>query len=93
MSLVLDSSATLPWIYADETTPAIQQVFDQVSKRGAWVPGLWKLDVANILETGVRRGRQGAAFRDATQAKQKDSSCWVLDNVNLCYCEICAISQ
>jgi predicted nucleic acid-binding protein len=66
MSVVLDSSATLAWVYADEITEAIHDVFEQVSESGAWVPGLWKLEVANILEMGVRRGRHGAAFRDST---------------------------
>jgi len=32
------------------------------------VPGLWKLEVANILEVGVRRGRHDAAFRNSTLA-------------------------
>ena len=68
MSLVLDSSATLAWIYSDETTDAIRHVFDALGEDGAWVPGLWKLEVANILEMGVRRGRHDAAFRDATLA-------------------------
>ncbi len=68
MSLVLDSSATLAWIYADETTAAIHRVFDLLSHGGAWVPSLWRLEVANILEMGVRRGRHDAAFRDATLA-------------------------
>ena len=68
MSLVLDSSATLAWIYSDETTDPIRYVFDTVGEDGAWVPGLWKLEVANILEMGVRRGRHDAAFRDATLA-------------------------
>ena len=68
MSLVLDSSATLSWIYNDETTDAIRHVFDALGEEGAWVPGLWKLEVANILEMGVRSGRHDAAFRDATIA-------------------------
>ena len=68
MSLVLDSSATLAWAYSDETTAAVRHVFDLLSEDGAWVPGLWKLEVANILEMGVRRGRHDAAFRDATLA-------------------------
>ena len=68
MSLVLDSSATLAWIYSDETTQAIRHVFDLLTENGAWVPGLWKLEVANILEMGVRRGRHDAVFRDATLA-------------------------
>ena len=65
MSLVLDSSATLAWVYATETTEAIRHVFDLVGENGAWVPALWRLEVANILEMGVRRGRTKAAFRDA----------------------------
>jgi len=65
MSLVLDSSATLAWVYASETTEAVRHVFDLVSENGAWVPALWRLEVANILEMGVRRGRTKAAFRDA----------------------------
>ncbi len=68
MSLVLDSSATLAWVYADEITEPIQHVFNLVSENGAWVPGLWKLEVANILEMGVRRGRHDAAFRYGTLA-------------------------
>ena len=68
MSLILDSSAALAWIYADEITPAIRQVFDLLRENGAWVPSLWRLEVANILEMGVRRARHDVAFRDATLA-------------------------
>jgi predicted nucleic acid-binding protein len=39
-----------------------------VGENGAWVPGLWKLEVANILEMGARRGRHDAAFRNSTLA-------------------------
>jgi predicted nucleic acid-binding protein len=68
MSLVLDSSATLAWFYSDETTPAIRQVFELLARGGAWVPSLWRLEVANILENGVRRRRHDIAFRYATLA-------------------------
>jgi predicted nucleic acid-binding protein len=68
MSLVLDSSVTLAWVYINETTEAISQVFDLLSESGAWVPGLWRLEVANILKMGVRRGRHDADFRDSTLA-------------------------
>ncbi|MGB6676096.1 MAG: type II toxin-antitoxin system VapC family toxin [Terriglobales bacterium] len=68
MSLVLDSSVTLAWLYSDETTEAVRQVFDQLSESGAWVPGLWRLEVGNILEMGVRRGRHDTRFRDSTLA-------------------------
>ncbi len=68
MSFVLDSSVALAWVYSDETTDAVRQVFDRLSQNGAWVPGLWRLEVANVLEMGVRRKRHGADFRDATLA-------------------------
>ncbi len=68
MSLVLDSSATLAWIYMEERSEAIASVFDQLIAAGAWVPSLWRLEIANVLEMGVRRGRMDAAFRDATLA-------------------------
>ena len=68
MSLVLDTSATLAWVYPDETAPPIREVFDQVSESGAWVPSLWKLEIANVLETGVRRHRHSAGFRDKSLA-------------------------
>jgi predicted nucleic acid-binding protein len=68
MSLVLDSSAALAWVYSEETTAAIREVLERVLAEGAWVPTLWRLEVANILEMGVRRGRTDEAFRDATLA-------------------------
>jgi predicted nucleic acid-binding protein len=68
MSLVLDSSVTLAWVYSDEATEAVRHVFDLLSQGGAWVPGIWRLEVANVLEMGVRRKRHNAAFRDATLA-------------------------
>jgi len=68
MNLVLDSSVTLAWAYSDETSPAVSHVLGLVSSQGAWVPSLWRLEVANVLEMGVRRGRHDAAFRDATLA-------------------------
>ena len=68
MSLVLDSSVTLAWAYSDEITQAVQEVFDRVAAGGALVPSLWRLEVANALQMGVRRARLDAAERDATLA-------------------------
>lgn len=68
MSLVLDSSVTLAWVYSDETIQAVSHVLQLVNSNGAWVPSLWRLEVANILEMGVRRKRHDAVFRDATLA-------------------------
>jgi predicted nucleic acid-binding protein len=57
VSLVLDCSATLAWIYPDETTKPIQSVFEQVVERGALVPALWYVEIANSLTVALRAGR------------------------------------
>ena len=65
MALVLDSSVTLAWIYANEITDAVRGLFERVKNDGAWIPMLWRWEVANALQMNVRRGRHGADFRDA----------------------------
>jgi predicted nucleic acid-binding protein len=86
VSLVLDSSATLAWIYSDETTDVIRAVFDQVADAGAVVPSLWRLEVANSLTVAVRRNRIDSEFRragladlallDITTDPQTDNQAW-----------------
>jgi predicted nucleic acid-binding protein len=86
VSLVLDSSTTLAWIFGDETTEAIRRLFDEVADTGALVPSLWRLEVANSLTVAVRRGRIEAGFRDTALAdlalldiatdQQTDSQAW-----------------
>ena len=61
--MVLDSSVTLAWVYDDERTGPVDRIFDQVIAEGAWVPGLWRLEVANGLRQAIRRGRIDEAFR------------------------------
>lgn len=68
MSLVLDSSVTLAWVYSAETTDEVSSVFERVVESGAWVPALWRLEVASVLEMGVRKGRSDSALRDAALA-------------------------
>ena len=68
MSLVLDSSLALAWIYGEETTDAVRRIFEIVAEDGALVPALWRLEVANSLTVAVRRGRIDVAFRDAALA-------------------------
>ena len=64
MSFVLDTSITLAWVYAEETTKPILDLFDVVRTSGAWVPELWLWEVANVLQMNVRRGRHTGDFRD-----------------------------
>lgn len=65
MSLVLDTSVTLSWHFADEQTPATRAVLARVVAEGDLVPSLWRLEVANALRTAVRRGRMTVAARNA----------------------------
>jgi predicted nucleic acid-binding protein len=68
VSVVLDASVTLAWLYPDEATAAINEVFEIVMNDGGVVPSLWRLEVANGLTLAVRRGRITAAFRSAALA-------------------------
>ena len=68
MSLVIDSSITLAWFFEDERTERADVVMRQVAKAGAVVPSLWRLEIANALQSALRRKRINAAFRDASIA-------------------------
>jgi predicted nucleic acid-binding protein len=68
MSFVLDSSVTLAWVYLDELTPATLRLSERVNQAGAWVPMIWRLEVANSLQNSIRRRRIDAAFRDKALA-------------------------
>ncbi len=65
MSLVLDASITLSWYFEDERNEASDAALEQVAIGGAEVPALWRLEVANGLQTALRRQRITAAYRDA----------------------------
>lgn len=55
---VLDCSATLPWVFADEASPAADALLDQlVLGEQAWVPALWHLELGNVLLGAKRRSR------------------------------------
>jgi predicted nucleic acid-binding protein len=90
--LILDNSATLAWIYGDETTETIRRVFDAIADNGAVVPALWRLEVANSLTIAVRKRRIDPDFRraalsdlallDITTDQQTDFNAWT-DTLNL----------
>lgn len=64
MSLVLDCSAVLAWVYQDENSATADEILQRVTTDGAWVPSIWRLEVANGLRTGIRCGRITADHRD-----------------------------
>src|SRR5208283_2541938 len=54
---VLDASATFPWLFEDEASPATDALLDLVTEHGAMVPPLWFLECANGLAMAERRSR------------------------------------
>jgi predicted nucleic acid-binding protein len=61
VSLVLDASTTVDWL-DNPDGPAASSLFDRVISAGAWVPSLWRLEVANALHGAVVRGRREVSF-------------------------------
>ena len=57
MELVLDASVTIAWLMPDEQTAPSQEVLDRVTSSGAYVPGIWRLEVGNTLLLAEMRGR------------------------------------
>lgn len=72
MSLVLDGSAALAWCFDDEATSPVDAVMMQVAATGAVVPAIWRLEIANGLHSGMRRGRMTAEKRNAMLAALSD---------------------
>lgn len=58
---VLDASVTMAWCFEDEATPETWALLDRLAAEGAIVPGLWALEVGNILTQAERRNRTTAA--------------------------------
>lgn len=72
MSLVVDSSATLAWAFLDERTDAILELFHRIANDGAIIPELWRIEVANSLSVGIRRGRITSENRRGILADLED---------------------
>ncbi|HEY2044689.1 MAG TPA: type II toxin-antitoxin system VapC family toxin [Jatrophihabitans sp.] len=57
MSFVVDPSVTMAWCFEDEATGDTDAVLDRLRGEEAIVPGLWQLEVANVLLVAERRKR------------------------------------
>ncbi|MHB1527701.1 MAG: type II toxin-antitoxin system VapC family toxin [Candidatus Dormibacteria bacterium] len=57
MTFVLDASIALAWCFADQTTAISESALDRLDHEDALVPGLWPLEVANVLAGAEGRGR------------------------------------
>jgi predicted nucleic acid-binding protein len=58
---VLDCSIAVAWCFADEADPETDALLERVRDEGAVVPGLWHLELGNVLLQAERRGRMRRA--------------------------------
>lgn len=56
-AVVIDSSIALGWCFEDEASPETDVLFERVRDEGAIVPGLWHLELGNLLLQAEKRGR------------------------------------
>ena len=54
---VLDCSVAVAWLFEDEARPETDALLDRAMESGALVPGLWRLEVGNVLTQAERRRR------------------------------------
>lgn len=64
MSIVLDASMTIAWLFAKERSGGSRAVLRRVVAEGAIVPSLWRLEVANVLRSAVRGRRCSEDYAD-----------------------------
>ena len=69
MICVIDASVSLSWVYTDEHSAASDALLARVADQGAVVPSLWRLEIASALQTGIKRKRIDAMYRDAVIQK------------------------
>jgi predicted nucleic acid-binding protein len=69
VSIVLDASMTIAWLFEDEQTEGAHVVLKRVVAEGAIVPSLWRLEIANVLRNAVRKRRCDEAYVDSSLAR------------------------
>ena len=58
---VLDCSIAVAWLFDDEATPETDALLDRLKEDSAHVPGLWHLEIGNVLARAERRKRASGA--------------------------------
>jgi predicted nucleic acid-binding protein len=56
-AFIIDCSITMAWCFTDERTAATALVRDRSERETALAPGLWYLEVTNVLSLAEKRGR------------------------------------
>lgn len=55
MAWVFDASIAMAWCFDDEKTAATETLLERLQTEAAVVPGLWHLEVANVLTQAMRK--------------------------------------
>ena len=58
-AVIINLSIALTWCFEDEASPETDMLLEQVRDDGAIVPGLWHLELSNVLLQAEQRGRIG----------------------------------
>jgi predicted nucleic acid-binding protein len=57
MQFVLDCSVAISWCLVDENNDYANAILAMMSDCEAFVPGIWSLEIANVLLVAERRNR------------------------------------
>lgn len=60
---VVDASVSAAWLLPDEATAYTLAALRATATTNVWVPMLWQLEIANLLQSAQRRRRIGADKR------------------------------
>ena len=60
-AFVLDCSVAVAWLFDDEATPETDALLDRLQFDSAFVPGLWRLELGNVLARAERQKRIAAS--------------------------------
>ncbi len=66
--LVLDCSVVAAWLLPGESNDAVNRILTRVTETGALVPGIWRIEIANVLLMAERRKRIASRDRDVALA-------------------------
>jgi len=64
-ALVLDCSIAMTWLFREEATPNTMALLGRLAYETALVPGLWFIEVTNVLALAERKKRIAPAQSDA----------------------------
>ena len=73
MTFVLDCSAALPWVFADEATEKTDRLLEELARGAqAVVPAIWHLELGNVLLGAMRKKRIDQAGVEAFLSRLAD---------------------